>query len=88
MKDELDRIAEWARDRIRSGLEPPWAYYKLMQLVDAVEGLGEDDPTRQRMENSLQSRERLDAVPRPLGQVVSLDAFRRPLDLVSEPQRR
>ena len=82
MTNELERVAEWARDRIRSGLEPPWTYYKLMQLVDAIEGLREDGPTKQRMENSLRSHEqsRADA-PQSPGQVVELDAFRRPLAL-------
>ncbi len=88
MTNELEHVAEWARDRIRSGLEPPWAYYKLTQLVDAVEGLREDDPTKRRMENSLQSPEpRRDAVPQLSGQVVSLDAFRHPLALTPESQR-
>ena len=44
MQPDLDRIAEWARQRIRSGVETPWTYYKLMQLVDAVEGRLDEKP--------------------------------------------
>ena len=79
MKAELERISEWARDRIRAGQEPPWTYYKLMQLVDAIEGLREDDPLTQRMADSLESREPQDDVRRSSAAVVSLDTFRRPL---------
>ena len=55
MQNQLDDIADWARRRIRAGEEPPWAYYKLMQLLDAIEGLREDCPITQRMGNSLRS---------------------------------
>lgn len=30
---------EWAKERLRSGAEPPWTYYRLMQLIDAVDAL-------------------------------------------------
>lgn len=78
MQSELERVSEWARDRIRAGQEPPWTYYKLMQLVDAIESLRDPDAT-QRMENSLQSPERQDDAHQPAAGVVSLDTFRRPL---------
>ena len=35
----LDTAKEWARERLRSGMEPPWAYYRLMQLIDAIDSL-------------------------------------------------
>lgn len=85
MQDELERVSEWARDRIRAGQEPPWTYYKLMQLVDAIESLRDPDAT-QRMENSLQSPERSQDDVRPQqAAVVSLDIFRRPPG--PQPQR-
>lgn len=85
MKPELERVSEWARERIRAGQEPPWTYYKLMQLVDAIEGLREGDPATQRMDDSLQSPERQDDAHRESAGVVSLDTFRRPL---GSPQQR
>jgi len=84
MQDQLERVSEWARDRIRAGQEPPWTYYKLMQLVDAIESL-KDEETTQRMENSLQSPERQDDAHLPAAGIVQLDTFRRPLGL--PPQR-
>lgn len=78
MQSELERVSEWARERIRAGQEPPWTYYKLMQLVDAIESLS-DEAAKQRMESSLQSPERSqdDVRPQAAG-IVSLDTFRRP----------
>lgn len=78
MHTELERVSEWARERIRAGQEPPWTYYKLMQLVDAIESL-RDEETTQRMESLLQSPERSlgDVRPQEAG-VVSLNTFRRP----------
>ena len=35
----LDTAKAWAQERLRSGAEPPWTYYRLMQLVEAVESL-------------------------------------------------
>ena len=39
MRDQLEEIQEWAQERLRSGTEPPWNYYRLMQLIDAIEHL-------------------------------------------------
>lgn len=35
----LDIVRAWAKERLRSGSEPPWTYYRLMQLVEAVDEL-------------------------------------------------
>ena len=32
----LERAIEWADERLRSGTEPPWSYYRLMQLKEAA----------------------------------------------------
>ena len=35
----LDIVRAWAKERLRSGSEPPWTYYRFMQLVEAVDEL-------------------------------------------------
>lgn len=36
MKSELERVREWARDKLQGDSEPPWAWYQYMKLVEAV----------------------------------------------------
>lgn len=36
MKEELERVREWAQERLQGGSEPPWAWYRYMQLVEAT----------------------------------------------------
>jgi hypothetical protein len=39
MRDELERIREWASAKIQGGSEPPWAWYQYMKLVETVDAL-------------------------------------------------
>ena len=32
----LETCIEWANERLRNGSEPPWIYYRLMQLKEAA----------------------------------------------------
>ena len=53
MRDELERVREWAQDKLQGGSEPPWAWYQYMKLVEAVTAILDGmDATR---ENSPQS---------------------------------
>jgi len=36
---ELERVKEWAVDRLTTGNEPPWSWYQLMKLREASEAL-------------------------------------------------
>ena len=77
MEHELKSITEWARERLRANREPPWAYYRLMQLIEAAEELREGlGPTRPGGD----SREPAEPEPRALSQgaaVVPLHSGRR-----------
>lgn len=84
---DLDRVAEWARDRIHAGQEPPWSYYKLMQLIDAVEGLKNDCPLILRTEDLPRAADTPESGPQLSGQVVALDSIRpRPPQTPALPQ--
>lgn len=88
MDETLERVGDWARERIRAGQEPPWSYYKLMQLLDALEGLRGDNELTLRMASSLKSPELRDDDPQPTGQVLSLDALRPRVGKAQELPRR
>ncbi|WP_119299813.1 hypothetical protein [Dongia deserti] len=39
MKDELERIRDWAKEKIQGGNEPPWSWYQHMKLIEAAEAI-------------------------------------------------
>lgn len=36
IRETLTQAIEWANERLRSEAEPPWSYYRLMQLREAA----------------------------------------------------
>jgi hypothetical protein len=56
IEDCLVTVRDWAGEKVRSGKEPPWAWYQYMKLVEAVDlihhGQGRVRPV---MESSLES---------------------------------
>lgn len=39
MKKNLERARDWAFTKVRSGQEPPWAWYQYMKLIEASEAI-------------------------------------------------
>lgn len=39
MREELEKIREWADSKIASGSEPPWAWYQYMKLRETVDAI-------------------------------------------------
>lgn len=39
MKDDLERVRRWADEKIASGAEPPWAWYRYMQLRESLDAI-------------------------------------------------
>lgn len=37
--DELLKVRHWAQGKIDNGQEPPWAWYRYMQLIDALDAI-------------------------------------------------
>lgn len=35
----MNTVREWAKERLQNGMEPPWSYYRLMQVVDAIDNI-------------------------------------------------
>lgn len=38
-RGELERVLAWAKSRLQGGEEPPWTFYELMKLAEALEAL-------------------------------------------------
>lgn len=39
MEKKLQEVREWAKSKIASGQEPPWAWYQYMKLVETVDAI-------------------------------------------------
>ena len=37
MREELQKVRDWAANKIATGQEPPWAWYQYMKLCEAVD---------------------------------------------------
>jgi hypothetical protein len=51
---ELNRVRQWAHDKIQAGSEPPWAWYQYMKLIEAIDAI-KDGMAATTTENSPQS---------------------------------
>ncbi len=36
-KAELERVRDWANEKLATGEEPPWAFYQYMKLAEALD---------------------------------------------------
>lgn len=36
---ELQRVLDWANDKLATGAEPPWAWYQYMKLRETLEAI-------------------------------------------------
>ena len=39
IKRDLQNIKEWAKSKINTGQEPPWAWYQYMKLIETTEAI-------------------------------------------------
>jgi hypothetical protein len=39
MKGDLERLRDWAREKIQGGSEPPWAWYQYMKLIETCDAI-------------------------------------------------
>lgn len=53
---ELNRVREWAQEKIDAGSEPPWAWYQYMKLIETVRTIldGMDATTTENSPQSVQ----------------------------------
>lgn len=39
MRDELQRVRDWAQTKVQGGQEPPWAWYQYMKLIETADAI-------------------------------------------------
>jgi hypothetical protein len=39
MRDELQKVRDWANEKIAAGQEPPWAWYQYMKLRETCDAI-------------------------------------------------
>jgi hypothetical protein len=55
MDNKLRDVRDWAKSKIATGIEPPWAWYQYMKLIETVDAILGGEKTAIPMENSRQS---------------------------------
>lgn len=78
--EHLSEAIDWAEKRLRTGSEPPWTYYRLMQLKEAAVELLSGIEASTKTENLSQSAEHQGDVLPPEGSIVRIDTARRHRD--------
>ena len=38
-RTELQKVRQWAHDKLKAGSEPPWAWYQYMKLIEAIDAI-------------------------------------------------
>ena len=66
----------WAKDKLANGAEPPWSFYRLMQLIDAADAIIAGTEATITMDD-LQPKELPEnCETQQEGEIVELDTFR------------
>ena len=39
MREELQKVRDWANEKIANGQEPPWAWYQYMKLRETLQAI-------------------------------------------------
>ena len=68
MRQELERVREWAIEKLTTGAEPPWSWYQHMKLREAIESILAGMDATQPMANSPGSARRQGTCLRLVGE--------------------
>jgi len=56
MRDDLERVRDWAKTKLQGDSEPPWAWYQYMKLVETcdaiLKGMDATSPTASSRQSS------------------------------------
>jgi hypothetical protein len=58
MRDELERVRDWAKAKVQGGHEPPWAWYQYMKLIETADAIIDGMEATITLPSSPQSAER------------------------------
>jgi len=81
----LEKLANWAETRVRTGKEPPWTEKSLSDLAVIARELAKGMNTVITLEDSLELEQRLENVHPQSENIVELDSFRHHLKPMNLP---
>jgi hypothetical protein len=76
MREELERIRDWADAKIQGGSEPPWAWYQYMKLIETIDAIVVGMDATVTMESSQQSASQPDVHLRLVDSTCQQDSAR------------
>jgi hypothetical protein len=85
MDKQLEEIRDWARAKIASGQEPPWAWFQYMKLVETVDAILGSQDCVITTENSRQLESHRAARLQLVGSTSPQDNAQRPPDIPQIP---
>jgi hypothetical protein len=85
MRQELERVREWAIEKLTTGAEPPWSWYQHMKLREAIEAILSGMDATQPKANSPGSDSHRGTSLRLVGGVDSQDSVQSHQDSESIP---
>ena len=58
MREELQKVRDWANDKLATGDEPPWAWFQYMKLRETLDQIlaGQDAATTENLPQSGEHR--------------------------------
>lgn len=83
---QLEAVLEWAKKKIASGEEPPWAWYQYMKLIESLDAILSSQSCVTTMESSQKSEIRPDTHLRLVGAKCSPDTVQSRHDLSEIPR--
>jgi len=85
MTRSLEEVRDWARAKIASGEEPPWAWFQYMKLIETLDAILGGQASITTMENLPQSAQHQDAHLRLVDSSYRPDTVQSHPDTVSIP---
>ncbi len=85
MDKQLEEVRDWAKAKIASGGEPPWAWFQYMKLIEIVDTILGSKASATTMENSRQSGPNSAAHLHLVGSTSLQDSVQRPPDIPQIP---
>lgn len=73
-REELEKVREWADERLATGAEPPWAWYQYMKLRETLDAILAGMAVTRPKESSPQSEQRSETHLRLVAEATSRDS--------------
>jgi hypothetical protein len=85
MDKQLEEIRDWAKAKVASGEEPPWAWFQYMKLIEIVDAILGGQVSVTTMENLRQSGPNSAGHLHLVGSISPQDSGQHPLDIPQIP---